>query len=64
MDTDNGVCQLLNMVQLHRITVGIQETAPGANRAVIGQFTFAAIINAVQVIPALDPQRRQVAVTR
>ncbi|MNT19850.1 hypothetical protein D3C72_1551300 [compost metagenome] len=63
MDANNGMCQLLNMMQLHRVTVGIQEAAPGTNRAVIGQFAFTAVINSVEVIFAFDPQRRKVAVT-
>ena len=64
MNTDDGVGQLFDMVQLKGIAVGVEKTAPGAHRAVVGQLALAAVMNAAQAILALDPQRRQVAITR
>ncbi len=64
MNADDGVGQLFDMVQLKGIAVGVEKTAPGAHRAVVGQLALAAVMNAAQAILALDPQRRQVAITR
>lgn len=64
VDADDGVGQLFDMVQLKGVAVGVEKTAPGAHRAVVGQLALAAIMNAAQAIFPLDPQRRQVAIAR
>ncbi|SVK49686.1 Uncharacterised protein [Acinetobacter baumannii] len=64
VDADDGVGQLFDMVQLKGVAVGVEKTAPGAHRAVIGQLAFAAVVNAAQAVFPLDPQRRQMAVAR
>ncbi len=52
VDADDGVGQLFDMVQLKGVAVGVEKTAPGAHRAVVGQLAFAAVMNAAQAILA------------
>ena len=50
VDADDSVGQLFDMVQLKGVAVGVEKTAPGAHRAVVGQLALAAIMNAAQAI--------------